>query len=138
MRKFYEKLNLHVYIIVPFVFVLLHYTLVYAAKINIFDNQSFSENSFEFVLTMLGVLLTILGLMFTLPDNKYRELMKRYNHDRIIYNSIFIGILSSMVFVFLYFIDISTFIQELMYVTVFSEVAISTWWIFRTLVVINQ
>ena len=138
MRKIYEKFNLYVYFVVPIILLLLHYFFVNCRQINILDTSSFAENNFEFVLTMLGVLLTIFGLMFTLPNNEYRKLMKRYKHGEIIFNTIFCGIVSSLAFMALYFIETPVQIQEFLFIIIFSEVAISTWWIFRTLKAIYQ
>ena len=98
MRKIYEKFNLYVYFIVPIFLLLLHYFFVNYRQINILETSSFAESNFEFVLTMLGVLLTIFGLMFTLPDNEYRKIMKKYKHEKIIFNTIFCGIVSSLMF----------------------------------------
>lgn len=133
MRKIYEKFNLYIYFVLPIILLLLHYFFVNYRQINILDTSSFSASNFEFVLTMLGVLLTIFGLMFTLPDNDYRKLMRKYKHEKIIFNTIFCGIISSLVFILLYFIESSIQIQELLFIIIFSEVTISTWWIFRTL-----
>lgn len=138
MRKMYEKFNIYVYLFIPLILVSVHYLLVNYFHVNFLDTSSFSQRSFEFVLTMLGVLLTIFGLLFTLPDNEYRKMMKLYNHDKIIFNTIFSGIISSLIFMALYFFEISTYAQESLVIVIFSEVAISTWWIFRTLRIINQ
>lgn len=138
MRKIYEKINLYIYLFVPLSLILVHHLLKIYFRMNLLNTNSFSDKSFEFVLTMLGVLLTIFGLMFTLPDNEYRKLMKKYNHDKIIFNTIFSGITSSLVFIILNFSEISTYGQEILFIIIFSEVTVSTWWIFRTLKAINS
>ena len=138
MRLFYEKFNVYIYLIAPLLLILLHYILVNFAHTNILDTKNFSERVFEFVLTMFGVLLTIFGFIFTLPDNEYRKLMKKYKHDKIIYNTIFCCILSSLLFMTFYFMEIATFMQEILFIIIFSEVTIATWWIFRTLKAINR
>ncbi|MEG0601215.1 MAG: hypothetical protein RR494_13680 [Vagococcus sp.] len=138
MRKIYEKINLYIYLFVPLNLILVHHLLKKYFRMNLLNTNSFLDKSFEFVLTMLGVLLTIFGLMFTLPDNEYRKLMKKYNHDKIIFNTIFSGITSSLVFIILNFFEISIYGQEILFIIIFSEVAVSTWWIFRTLKAINS
>ena len=138
MRKIYEKINLYVYLFVPLSLIVVHHLLKKYLQMNLLNTNSFSDKSFDFVLTMLGVLLTIFGLMFTLPDNEYRKLMKKYNHDKIIFNTIFSGITSSLIFIILNFSEIATYGQEILFIIIFSEVAVSTWWIFRTLKAINS
>lgn len=138
MRKLYEYLNIYIYIILPILFTAFYWYLE-SNKIFSFANISnYIDYSFEFILATLGVLLTLLGLMFSLPNNTYRKLMKKYKHDEIIYNTIFLGIIVSILFVFLFFVDMLPALREYLFVIVLIELCISSFWIFKTLKFISQ
>lgn len=131
MRWIYEKFNIYIYLIIP-IFITSIYFLCFK-DFQLSKIQNYNQYNFEFVLTMLGALLTILGLMFTLPENNYRRLMKKYKHDEIINNTIFSGIISSLVFIVLLIIEVLPSIQEFLFITVICEVLIASWWMYRTL-----
>lgn len=105
---------------------------------NLANSANYNNHKFEFVLTMLGSLLTIYGLMFSLPENKYRKLMRKYGHDKIINNTIFIGIISSIIFILLLLFDLFAVLQDLLFLVICSEVCIATFKIYFALKFISK
>lgn len=127
-RWIYEKFNLYIYIAIPTLIISIYLLFFKDAQLSEID--SYNQYKFEFVLTMLSVLLTILGLMFTLPENSYRKLMKKFKHDEIINNTIFSGVITSILFIILLIVELLPTIQEILFITVVCEVLIASWWIY--------
>lgn len=132
-RKLYEKLNLNIYIIFPIIVVLIYLLLYILFDFQLSDFQNFNFYQFDCVLAMLIILLIVLGLIRLLPENRYRKMMRKYGHDKILYNTMFYGIVSSMSFIFVFFIDKTVIIQEFLFIIAFCETTIATIWILRTL-----
>ncbi|EHR38027.1 hypothetical protein HMPREF9708_00111 [Facklamia languida CCUG 37842] len=137
-RFIYEKLNIYIYIVVPVIVLPTYYLLNKHTIFVLSTISTYHEYKFEFVLTLLSVLLTVFGLMFSLPETKYRQLMRIYKHDEIINRTILIGILSCLIFSFLFLTEMLPKLQEYLFLIIFCETAISTVWIYMTLQAIGK
>lgn len=126
MRKIYEKFNIYIYFIIPFVLCIGYALLTSNQTFDLNKINNYQEHKFEFVLTMLGALLTIYGFMISLPENKFRTLMRRYKHDEIINNTIFSGIIGSLIFIILYLLELLPNIQNYLFITLTTEVSIAS------------
>lgn len=132
-RKLYEKINLNIYIVVPIIGVLIYLLLYFLFDFQLSDFQKFNLYSFDCVLAMLIILLIVLGLTGLLPENRYRKMMRRYRHEQILYNTILCGLVSSLFFIFIFFIGKITIVQDALFIITFCETTIATIWILRTL-----
>lgn len=137
-RKLYELINIRSYIIFPLLICSIYLFVNRESQYSISKLENYQIYGFEFVLTILGILLTLLGLMFSLPNNQYRHLMKKYKHDEIIFNTIFIGIAASIGFIILFFFDAFYKFQELLFIVIILELAISSYRVYKTLKFISQ
>lgn len=138
MRKIYEKFNIYIYLAVPSMVCLVYFLLSNYCIFDLEMIKKYQEHKFEVALSMLGVLLTVYGFMMSLPENNFRSLMRRYKHDEIINNTIFFGIMASLVFVILYLLELLPNIQDYVFIFFMSEVVIATTWIYKVLKYIGK
>lgn len=137
-RLIYEKFNIYIYVIIPIFICLLYVYAFYNGILNLSHFEKYNANKFNFILTILSVLLTIYGFMISLPENNVRKLLRRYKHDEIISRTILIGILSSFLFTALYMFDISCFFQDIIFLVTATEVVIATIKIYGILTVFSK
>ena len=90
-RWIYEKFNIHIYIIVPSLLILLisHFT-------NCIPTEGLQEHSIEVSLTFFGVFLTLMGILVAFPSSKKLALLQRYKHTQIVFLTLSCGIISSL------------------------------------------
>lgn len=133
MRTIYEKFNLYIYIIIPILICFVYY---YGYSHGLIDLQlinNYRNYKFDFITTVLGSLLTIYGFMAMLPENNFRKMLRKFNHDKIINNTILIGILASLVFIILFMFDYETFFHDLLFLIATAETFLATIKIFNIL-----
>ncbi|MGF3114744.1 hypothetical protein ACQV2R_05120 [Facklamia sp. P12937] len=133
MRKVFEKVNVYIYFVIPFLVCLIYYFLMISNLLNLQAIDNYNNHKFDFVVTLLGTLLTIYGFMMMLPENKFRKALRIYKHDEIINNTIFIGILSSLIFILMYLIGYESWLHDLFFLVTISETTIATIKIFKIL-----
>lgn len=132
-RDIYEKINLYIYWIAPALVVSGYLILLYN---NLFDLQTihnYNAHKFDFVVNLLGTLLTVYGFMTMLPENKFRALLRHYGHDDILNNTIFIGTLSALVFSILFMLGVENSFQDILFLVVIVETTLATIKIFNIL-----
>lgn len=90
-RWIYEKFNIHIYIIIPSLLILLisHFT-------NCIPTEGLQEHSIEISLTFLGVFLTLMGILVAFPSSEALALLQRYKHIQIVFLTLVCGIISSL------------------------------------------
>ena len=137
-RKAYEKFCLNIYLIVPFLVVLLYFLICYLTEYNLSNSQNFNENKIEISITIAGILLTIMGLFTSLPNTKFRQLMKKYNHDKIINKTLFYGVMTSIITVILAVIEKMILAQSIFFIIAMTETVIASIWLYKTLMYIND
>ena len=133
LRTLYEKFNIYIYIIVPAFLCSVYIILLLTGNFDLNCISNYTTHKFDFILAILSVLLTVYGFMLSLPENKFRSLMRRYKYDDIINNTIVIGILSALSFILLFLLETLGVVQDLLFITVSCEVVIATVWIYRIL-----
>lgn len=142
LRLMYEKFNVYIYVIIPALLIAGYLFLNNKYGFCLSKINNYNDYKFEFTYSMLALLLTLLGLMQALPSNRrtlrYRKLMKKYKHDEIIYNTLFIGIVASISFIILYMIEKYPGIQDILFITMMIEIIISSCWLFITIRNINK
>ena len=137
-RTVYEKFNLHIYIIVPAIILIIYSILNLLFNFTLTEINTLNEKIIDISLTLAGILLTILGLFLALPSTKFRELMKEYGHDKIIGNTLIIGILTLLVTTILSVMEKLPLIASLLFLVGFTETIIASIWIYQTLKYINN
>lgn len=90
-RWIYEKFNIHIYIIIPSLLILLisHFA-------NCIPTEGLQEHSIEVSLTFFGVFLTLMGILVAFPSSKKLALLQRYKHTQIVFLTLACGIISSL------------------------------------------
>lgn len=90
-RWIYEKFNIHIYIIIPSLLILLisHFA-------NCIPTEGLQEHSIEVSLTFFGVFLTLMGILVAFPSSKKLALLQRYKHTQIVFLTLSCGIISSL------------------------------------------
>ncbi|PTQ84740.1 hypothetical protein C8U37_107108 [Trichococcus patagoniensis] len=132
-RKLKEHLNIYVYIYFPLLVSILFYLISLHTNENLIFSNNLKIYSVEISLSILGILLTILGLFAALPENKYEGAMKKYNYYNIIFNTLFFGILAAVVHLVATLIGICVSLQVYLFLIYISETIIATVWIYKIL-----
>lgn len=127
-RCIYELYNLYIYFTIPVVVVLF---ILFFIGFEDLPLEVFQNFKIEISLSLIGVLLTILGLFASLPDSNFLKLLKRYNHDTILYRTLLLGILSSAVVVALTLIGKFEKGQYIMLIVSLVETVIASIHIYR-------
>lgn len=127
-RCIYELYNLYIYFTIPVIMVLF---ILFFIGFEDLPLEVFQNFKIEISLSLIGVLLTILGLFASLPDSNFLKLLKRYNHDTILYRTLLLGILSSAVVVALTLIGKFEKGQYIMLIVSLVETVIASIHIYR-------
>lgn len=90
-RWIYEKFNIHIYIIIPSLLILL-----ISRFANCIPTEGLQEHSIEVSLTFFGVFLTLMGILVAFPSSKKLALLQRYKHIQIVFLTLACGIISSL------------------------------------------
>lgn len=90
-RWIYEKFNIHIYIIIPSLLILL-----ISRFANCIPTEGLQEHSIEVSLTFFGVFLTLMGILVAFPSSNALALLQRYKHTQIVFLTLSCGIISSL------------------------------------------
>ena len=90
-RWIYEKFNIHIYIIIPSLLILL-----ISRFANCIPTEVLQEHSIEVSLTFFGVFLTLMGILVAFPSSEKLALLQRYKHTQIVFLTLACGIISSL------------------------------------------
>lgn len=90
-RWIYEKFNIHIYIVIPLLFILL-----ISRFANCIPTEGLQEHSIEVSLTFFGVFLTLMGILVAFPSSEKLALLQRYKHTQIVFLTLACGIISSL------------------------------------------
>lgn len=90
-RWIYEKFNIHIYIVIPLLFILL-----ISRFANCIPTEGLQEHSIEVSLTFFGVFLTLMGILVAFPSSEKLALLQRYKHTQIVFLTLSCGIISSL------------------------------------------
>lgn len=90
-RWIYEKFNIHIYIIIPSLLILL-----ISRFANCIPTEGLQEHSIEVSLTFFGVFLTLMGILVAFPSSKKLALLQKYKHIQIVFLTLACGIISSL------------------------------------------
>lgn len=137
-RKIYEGFYLNIYIIIPLIVLVVYIVSYFATDFNLNNIKTFNKNKIEISITIAGILLTIMGLFASLPNTEFRKLMKKYNHDKIINRTLFLGVIASLFTVILSVIERLILIQSILFIVAITETIIASVWIYKTLMYIND
>lgn len=137
-RKLYEKFYLNIYFIVPCIVLILYLLIYIFTGYRLSDSQSFNSSKIEISITIAGILLTIMGLFTSLPNTEFRQLMKKYNHDKIINRTLFFGVIASIFTVILSVIEKLIAFQSILFVIALTETIVASIWLYKTLININD
>lgn len=133
IRKVYEHLNLYIYLYIPVSLAVLYSVIVHITGNVFLLNDTFIDNSIEISLTILGILLTLLGLFAALPKTKYDEGMEKYGYYKIIFNTLFIGVLATIIHLITNLLSLSETLEVYLFIIYMSETVVATVWIYRIL-----
>jgi len=80
---------------------------------------------------LAGFLFTSLGIIITLPDNKFTQMLTKIGYMKIIYTAMFMGIMSFLIAMLLGLFNIIEQITKLLFVIGISETFLSAFYLYR-------
>lgn len=137
-RKIYEKFNLNIFIIAPLIVITLYFASYYLLDFNLSSIVTYNYYKIEISMAIAGILLMIMGLFTSLPSTNFRKLMKQYGHDKIIYRTLFFGVLSSLFTVLFAVAEVLVGAQSILFIISITETIIASIWLYSTLMHINR
>lgn len=130
LRYVYEKFNIYIYAVIPTVFVAGYLILNnrYGLHFPIANNHKLLFGFF-----LLALLFGLVVLMRSLPDDgRYRWLMRKYKHDQIIWRTLWVGLVASLLFVVTVVMNSYPILQDSLIIIAMMEAIISFCWMFVT------
>ena len=131
-RWLYEKFNIYIYIIIPLSLILL---------LNDFNNDIFQEvlkqYSLEFSITFSVYFLCCMGILVAFPSSKKLALLQRYKHIQIVFFTLAIGNISSLLLLVVGLLNYNEY-SVYLYITVIVETVIATIKLFNISKFINK
>ena len=131
-RWLYEKFNIYIYIIVPLLLLLLSNSFKhYISK------ELLQEYSMEFSLTFSVYFLCCMGVLVTIPSSEKLVLLQKYKHIQIVFFTLAIGNISSLLLLVVGFLNYNEY-SVYLYITVIVETVIATIKLFNISKFINK
>ena len=130
LRYVYEKFNIYIYAVIPTVFV-----AGYLVLNNGYGLYLPMTNNYKMMIgcCLLILLFSLAALMKSLPDSgKYRLLMKKYKHDQIIWRTLRLGLVASLLFILAVVTNSHLILQDSLIIIAMMETIISFCWVFVT------
>lgn len=119
-RWLYEKFNIYIYIIIPLLLILLSNSFKhYISK------ELLQEYSMEFSLTFSVYFLCCMGVLVTIPSSEALALLQKYKHIQIVFFTLAIGNISSLLLLVVGFLNYNEY-SVYLYITVIVETVIAT------------
>lgn len=119
----------YAYILAPILGLVIYFILIDVAKIELSEN--FMENLINISGILAGFLFTSMGIMITLPDNKFTQLLKRTGYMKIIYKAMTVGIMSFLIAMMLGLFNINEIVSKLLFMIGISETFLSAYYLYR-------
>ncbi|NOH14830.1 hypothetical protein [Clostridium cochlearium] len=116
------------YIITPLV-ILIVYVLLKNKGLQI--NDEFDPNVINVSGVLAGFLFSSLGIMMSLPDNKFTELLRNYGYMNIIYKAMFIGIITLILTLVLGIFKICNKLKEILFIIGLTETVLSAYYVYK-------
>jgi len=117
------------YIIAPTVGLFIYFIFKKLSNFNIDDN--FVSNLINVSGILAGFLFTSLGIIISLPENKFIQLLKDTGYMKIIYNSMIIGIITLLIAMLLGMFNFKKIPTELSFIIGISETFLSAYYLYR-------
>lgn len=131
-RWLYEKFNIYIYIIIPLLLILLSNSFKhYISK------ELLQEYSMEFSLTFSVYFLCCMGVLVTIPSSEKLALLQKYKHIQIVFFTLAIGNISSLLLLVVGFLNYNEY-SVYLYITVIVETVIATIKLFNISKFINK
>jgi len=119
----------YAYIFAPIAGLIIYYILIHIIKIQLDPNFMISLVNVSGILA--GFLFTSLGIIITLPDNKFTQMLTKIGYMKIIYTAMFMGIMSFLIAMLLGLFNIIEQITKLLFVIGISETFLSAFYLYR-------
>lgn len=119
----------YAYIFTPLIGLITYSILMNFIEIKLDEN--YLSNLINISGILAGFLFTSLGIMISLPDNKFTQLLKQIGYMRIIYNAITVGIIFFLIAMILGLFNISTTVANLFFIVGISETFLSSYYLYR-------
>lgn len=131
-RWLYEKFNIYIYIIIPLLLILLSNSFKhYISK------ELLQEYSMEFSLIFAVYFLGCMGVLVTIPSSEKLVLLQKYKHIQIVFFTLAIGNISSLLLLVVGFLNYNEY-SVYLYITVIVETVIATIKLFNISKFINK
>lgn len=135
-RDIVEFMIKYAYIVCPLFSIIIYSIISIFFKIDI--DEEFNSNVINISGILSGFLFSSLGIMMSLPDNKFTQALRKYKYMDIIYNAMFIGIIFLTITLIVGLFKIFSMIKEITFIIGLSETLLSAYYIFKVTKLANK
>lgn len=125
-RKCFEKFNIYIYFFIPAVVVTVYLLCKKIFNFNLNSLNTFNYEVINISLAFTGILLTLMGLFASLPNSEFIQLLKKYNHDKILYRTLFLGTISFFITILLSIFEVFSYLKPIFFLIGISESIIAS------------
>lgn len=136
MSDLIENIIAYAYIIAPSLFIIIYLILKETIHLNI--DEEFNSNVINISGVLSGFLFSSLGIIMSLPDNKFTRALREYNYMEIIYKTMFIGIVSLIMTLILGLFKVLSSLKTILFIIGLSETLLSSYYIYKVTKLANK
>ena len=126
IKKYFIK---YAYVFAAIIGLSIYSVLFYVVKIEL--NENFMTNLINISGILAGFLFTSLGIIISLPDNKFTQQLTKTGYMKIIYRAMGMGIMSLLIAMMLGIFNIIEQVAKLFFITGISETFLSAYYLYR-------
>lgn len=127
----YDLFMLHLYVSAPIAFIVAYLFIRYIVDFDLLEVQTFHQAKLDYALTMVGTLITIIGLFGALPKTENKEKLLKAGHGKILSHSLLLGTGTSFLLVILSIFNIFAGLQVYLFIWSVADTIIAISWIYN-------
>ena len=135
-RDIKEFLIKYAYFICPLLFIAIYILVKIMANLEI--DEEFNSNIINISGILSGFLFSSLGVMMSLPDNKFTQALRKSGYMDIIYNAMFIGIIFLIITLIFGLFKLLPAIKDITFIIGLSETLLSAYYIYKVTKLANK
>lgn len=128
-RDIEEFIRRYAYLTFPLLLIIAYVICKKIFNINI--DEEFNSNVINVSGTLSGFLFTSLGIMLSLPENKFTQVLKESGYIEIIHKAMFLGIVFLIITLVLGLFKILSRLKTIFFIIGLSETLLSSYYLYR-------
>lgn len=128
-RDIEEFMRRYAYLIFPLLFIAIYIFL--KKTLNISIDEEFNSNIINVSGTLSGFLFTSLGIMLSLPENRFTQVLKESGYIEIIHKSMFLGIVFLIITLVFGLFNVLPRFKIIFFIVGLSETLLSSYYLYR-------